>query len=563
MSSVPVALLVKRAEHLHQEGYLAQAEQFYRLALDKGRRNVAALHGLASIARSTGRLSEAHELFAKVARIAPSAESYADLGGTLLCAGQHEDAVQAYRKALTFNASHVLALVGCGTTLLAQAKLDEALACFDKALAVDPVHSDAQQNRAYTLMLLERLDEALAGFDRCLAEYGETASSLIGRGYVLSRLARDDDALASFERACAVNPRSAEAHFRRGNQLKAMRCLREAIAAFDHVIMLVETGQDDATAPTSNLAAAYYNRGICRLWSGDLAGGFADYEWRWQADRGFARSFRSLPQPLWKGEPLDGKAILLHAEQGFGDTVQFCRYAPLVAERGARVILEVPGPLLPLMTGLPGVTQVLAKGGVLPRFDLHCPLLSLPAAFKTDLSTIPAGVPYLNCDSRKLAEWRQKLGPKLKPRIGLAWSGSTVHAQDNARTVSLQQMLPLLDARAEWVSLQRDVRETDAPTLAECRDIVHVGGDLGDFADTAAAMETMDLIIAVDTSVAHLAGAIGKPAWILLPFIPDWRWMLERTDTPWYPTVRLFRQTVPGDWAGVIARMREALDALF
>jgi hypothetical protein len=256
---------------------------------------------------------------------------------------------------------------------------------------------------------------------------------------------------------------------------------------------------------------------------------------------------------------LKGKTILLHGEAGYGDTLQFCRYAKLVAAMGARVILEVQPPLAPLLSNLEGTHQVLPKGGTLPAFDYHCPLLSLPLAFKTDLDTIPADIPYINSDAARVAVWRDKLGKKTKPRIGLVWSGNPKQKNDHNRSLALAELLPLLHDEAEWISLQQEVRAADIELLAQRTEIRHFGEELKDFADTAALIELMDVVVTVCTSVAHLAGAMGKPTWILLCFNADWRWLLDRSDSPWYPTSRLFRQTSIGNWESVVNRMRQEL----
>ncbi|MEQ1935217.1 MAG: hypothetical protein ABL962_15255, partial [Fimbriimonadaceae bacterium] len=265
-------------------------------------------------------------------------------------------------------------------------------------------------------------------------------------------------------------------------------------------------------------------------------------------------------QQLWLGNaPLEGKTILLHSEQGYGDTLHFCRYAKLVAALGARVILEVQPTLLPLLANLEGTHQVIPKGDALPHFDYHCPLLSLPLAFKTDLETIPADIPYVFSDTTHAAMWRDKLGKKTRLRVGLVWSGSPAQANDHNRSIALAQLLPLLHEGVEWISLQQDVRASDAGLLSQRTDIRQFGDQLKDFADTAALVESMDIVVTVCTSVAHLAGAMGKPTWVLLCFNADWRWLLDRADSPWYPTARLFRQPAIGDWTTVISSVSKEL----
>jgi hypothetical protein len=296
---------------------------------------------------------------------------------------------------------------------------------------------------------------------------------------------------------------------------------------------------------------------------GDFATGWREYEWRWE-EKPWKGAKPRFARPEWLGaEPLAGKTLLLYNEQGLGDTLQFCRYAKRAAESGANVVLVVQPQLRSLLAGLEGTTRVLERRSELPAFDCHCPLPSAPLAFKTGLDTIPADIPYIRSDPALVGAWRERLGAKTRPRVGVAWSGNPGHLNDRNRSVALAQMLPLASEEGEWVSLQKDTRAADARVLASRSDIRHFGEALGDFADTAALVEHMDVVVTVDTSVAHLAGAMGKPTWILLPFNPDWRWLLDREDSPWYPTARLFRQPAIGDWASVIARVRDELARLF
>ena len=365
----------------------------------------------------------------------------------------------------------------------------------------------------------------------------------------LHELKRFDDALASYDRALAVRPDYAEALSNRGNTLHELKRFDDALASYDR-----------ALAVRPDYAEAHLNKSLLQLLTGDLEAGWREYEWRWKNEslEGFKRDF---PQPLWLGENgIEGKTILLHSEQGFGDTIQFCRYVPLVAVRGARVLLEVPATLQGVMASFAGVAQVISGKGQLPHIDLHCPLLSLPLAFGTRIESIPANVPYLTVPSEYARNWNFTLGTKRRPTIGLAWSGGQAHKDDHNRSISLRSLLKLLDVNANFVSLQKDVRPDDAAVLKERSDLVHLGDKLKTFSDTAAVISNLDLVISVDTSVAHLAGALAKPVWVLLPFIPDWRWLLDREDSPWYPTARLFRQNAWGDWSGVISRVVSELE---
>jgi hypothetical protein len=294
---------------------------------------------------------------------------------------------------------------------------------------------------------------------------------------------------------------------------------------------------------------------------GDFARGWAGYEWRWKQEQ-VARYKRDYPQPLWRGsESVAGKTILLYAEQGLGDMLQFCRYAGRVAALGAQVVLEAPPALQPLLSGLRGITKVIAQGTTPPTFDVHCPVTSLPLAFNTTADTIPNQVPYLAADRGRAALWLDKLGAKTRPRVGLAWSGNLL--PDPNRSMALADALGLALDGIELVSLQKEVRASDTALLASRRDVRHFGDELKDFADTAALIDAMDMVISIDTSVAHLAGAMGKPLWVMLPYNPDWRWMVEREDCLWYPTARLFRQTAIAQWADVVQRVAAALRERF
>ncbi len=311
-----------------------------------------------------------------------------------------------------------------------------------------------------------------------------------------------------------------DAHNNLGLALMAQGRPEDALACFQRALAI------DPSHPR-----AHAQLGLCRLLMGDFHDGWRQFEWRWHDEplRSHRREFR---QPLWLGEPsIAGKTVLLHAEQGFGDTLQFCRYASLIAAMGATVVLEVPTQLVRLLAGLAGVSKVLAEGENLPPFAYHCPLMSLPLALGTTLASVPAEIPYLWSDPTRVEVWRARLGPHLRPRVGLVWSGSRGHKNDHNRSLTLADLAGLISERAQFVSLQNELRPADVPILEGRSDIRHFGAQLTDFAETAALIDLMDLVITVDTAVAHLAGAMGKPVWILLPFDPDWRWMLGREDS--------------------------------
>jgi ADP-heptose:LPS heptosyltransferase len=259
---------------------------------------------------------------------------------------------------------------------------------------------------------------------------------------------------------------------------------------------------------------------------------------------------------------LQGKTVLLYSEQGLGDTIQFCRYAKLVSELGARVIMEVPGSLKQLMQELEGVDVLIGNGEKSVEFDYHCPFLSLPLAFKTTIETIPSLTPYLFANQKSVKVWSDQLGTKAKPRVGLVWSGNSLHKKDANRSLTLAELLPYLPTHIDYVCLQKELREIDKALLAQQPHIQWFGDALVDFSDTAALCELMDVIISVDTSVAHLAGSLGKTTWVLLPFSPDWRWLLDRLDSPWYPSAQLYRQEAIGNWQGPLEKVKTDLMAL-
>jgi hypothetical protein len=408
-----------------------------------------------------------------------------------------------------------------------------------------PAAATQHFRRGEALRDLGRWEDAAVSYSRAVAEAPRYVEAHCNRGNALQQLERWDEALICYDEAIDISPDLAMLHSNRGVVLKELGRFEESLTSFDRAIAL-----------RPGYATAYFNRAIVLLSQGDLARGFADYEWRWEDKSGSVyKEKRAFAQPRWHGEPLSGKTVLFYSEQGYGDTLQFCRYVPLLAGMGARVILEVRTPLVNLLADLPGVSQLVPLGSPLPAFDFQIPSMSAPLAFKTTLETIPLAERYLMSDPAKVAEWQERLGEKRRPLIGLAWSGNAAHAKDRRRNVGLEQLLAGLPDGIEYVSLQKDMRERDLEVMRAHPELLNVSDGLQDFSDTAALCECMDLVISVDTSVAHLAGALGRPAWILLPFQPDWRWLLERSNSPWYSSVRLYRQAAPDDWRQPLERM--------
>jgi len=577
---------MQQALGAYQRGALAEAERSCRSALESKPDYFEALYFLGIIAGQMGRTREASELFAKAVSVNPlNADACYNLGVALGELGRHAEALASYDRAIALQPEHADAYYNRGVTLSVLGRAPEALESYERAIALKTDYAEAYNNRGIVLDSLQRFEEALASYDRALELRPGYANAHNNRGVTLHHLQRYPEALASHERAVALKPDYAEAYSNRGNVLGDLEQHAEALASFERALWLkpdyadayyhrgnalrelhrhreAAESYERAIALQPDHASAHWNLADCRLLLGDFARGWEEYEWRWKLRPEQGR--RSFQEPLWLGgEPLQGRTILLHGEMGLGDTLLFCRYAAAVAALGARVVLEVQPSLLPLLARLEGVSEALPRGTALPRFDCHCPLMSLPLAFKTELHSIPAAIPYIRADAARVAAWRHRLGEAGRPRVGFVWSGSAALKNDK-RSMALSDMLPLLGDRLEWVSLQKEVRESDALVLAARPRLRQVGNELYDFADTAAVIDLMDLVVTVDTSVANLAGAMGKAVWIMLPFNPhDWRWMLKREDSVWYPTARLFRQPAAGDWASVIQRVAGELSRRF
>jgi tetratricopeptide (TPR) repeat protein len=508
--------LLRRARQAHDAGEIAKAERLYNAVLQYQPQDFDALHGLGRLHCRRGRLDTALVLIQTALQNDPNrADGFSSLGLVFHLLLRLGEALRSYDEGLALDPDNAELLNRRGVALLELRRPHDALQSFERALAVNPDYLDALGNYGNALIKLNRPQEAIAAYDRALAIVPGNAGLLTNRAVALRRLDRPREALMSASSALVANPKFAQARF------------VEAVA---------------------------------RLTLADFAGGWKGYEARWSVGL-LASQRRGFTAPLWLGEEsLDGKTILLHAEQGFGDTIQFVRYAALVAARGAgKIVLEVQRELVPLLTGLAGATVVIARGEPLPAFDVHCPLLSLPLAFATELATIPAQIPYLAPPPARLAAWRDRL-PRRRPLIGLAWSGDPIHDNDLNRSIDLAMLAPTI-ARQDlaFVSLQHAVREGDRPLLERLPNLARLESRFDDFADTAAAVSLVDAVVSVDTAVAHLAGALGKPLLLLLPFAADFRWLRERQDSPWYPTARLYRQPAFGDWDGAIGALRDDL----
>jgi tetratricopeptide (TPR) repeat protein len=542
-----LAQAIEEAVGLYRQGKFTEAEKICNRVLRTQPNWFDALHLLGVLKLQSGKAGAACGHLEQALNLNPaSAQVMSNLGMALAALNRDQEALAILDKAVAIMPGSVEAITNRGNVLTKLGRPADALAAFDAALALAPGFPGALANRGNALAALGRLEEALAQYDAVLATLPSHAETHLNRGSALSALSRAGEALAAFDRALALRPDYVKAHIGRGVARQALNRQREALEDFERAIVLDKSNAD-----------AHHNAALALLTLGDYRRGFEQYEWRWQRS-GMPARRRSFGKPLWLGEyPLARKRIFVAAEQGLGDCIQFARYVPLLARAGAAVVLEAPPPLCSLFARIEGVTTVVARGDALPDFDVYCPAGSLPRALRTELSSIPADIPYLRASETHIAKWRERIERLPQPRIAVAWAGSADHVNDRNRSLQLRQMAPLLALNTGVISIQRDLRAADADELRRQSTLTHVGDALADFDDTAAVVTLVDLVITVDTSVAHLAGALGRPTCVLVPFWPDWRWMLERADTPWYPTVRLCRQPKAGDWESVIAQVAD------
>ena len=562
----------------HQAGRMQAATAIYREALRAEPGNTDALHLLGVIEQQLGKHEEAIRLIEQAIAAAPGRpEFHNNLGEACRALGRMADAERSYRAALALDADFAAANGNLGNVLLAQERLREAEKSFRRAAALEPGNPEFHHNLAVALHGTGRLHEAETSCRTTLALRPEMAEAHSILAIVLLELGRLEEAEQSARRAIALTPGFAEAHNILGNTLRelgrldeAEKSCRQALAlkpdfaeAHNHLaVVLFALGRMDEAERSYRQSIAYkpdyteahVNLSQLCLLRGDFAGGWKEYTWRWK------RSDMALPdipeRTLWRGtEDLKGKTILLLAEQGLGDTIHFARYAPLVAARGAKVIVEVPRVLAPLMAGTPGIGRVIAsEGGPQPAADYVCPLLSLPHAFRTTLADIPPPLPHLHSVQARGEDWRDDLkGKKGEKLVGLCWRGNPNYAGDRFRSIPLALLEPLLKIPGlRFVSLQKELHADELALVKPLRGFVHQGED---FRSTAEIIAGLDMVISVDTVWAHWAGTIGKPVWLMISHPPHWCWLLGRDDSPWYPSARLFRQPASGDWKSVIGNV--------
>lgn len=611
----------------HQAGRFAEAENGYRQILAHDPTNVAAWHLLGRLANRIGQHDSAVECLRQALNIRPNyAAAHCDLGTVLEARGEWDQAVASYRRALALAPDDEEAHFNLGNVLLKQGAIREAEASFRRAIAVDPGLVDARISLGGVLSQKGEMGEASDHFRQALAVAPANARALFGMGFVLQQQGDWQEAIQYYVRAVQSEPNHTDSYFnlgtifeeveqheeaavyyRRvldldpghvmatnnlGHLMWKMGCLDEAESLLHHALSLdpgcaaafhnlgIVHGErrawsaslsylDRAIELDPNLAQAHLNRAHRWLLHGAFEQGWAEYEWRWKTP---TMPMSLFVQPQWKGESLAGKTILIHTEQGVGDTLQFIRYVPIVKQRGASVIVQCRPALKKLLGSCRGIDQLFADGEELPPFNYHSPLMSLPGIVNTRLETIPAEIPYLFADPALVATWRRKLVEAIASRgardprgeflIGINWHGRGGNRIHRERDIPWQMFAPLAKLPGvRVVSLQKGPDPSESSAIA--LDMIDFGDEMdatsGAFMDTAAIVMNLDLIITSDTAIPHLAGALGAPVWLALKDVPDWRWLLERSDSPWYPTMRLFRQRRSGDWAGVFGEIQAAL----
>jgi len=601
-----------------QQGKLADGERIYADILRQHPNQFDALHGLGLIAAQTGRTERAVELFRKAIKSnSKVASAHRNLGIALKELRRSKDALLSFDKAIALKPDYAECYGSRGLALQDLKRPAEALVAFEKAIELKTYFPEAHYNRGVALQELNRPADAVIAYEKAIELKPFFPEAFYNRGVALELLMRPAEALLSYDRAIALNPRFAEAHTARGNILQEQRRLEESLVSHEKAIALKPDYSegynnrsitlmylmrpaealmscDKAIALSPDYAKAYNNRGNILqdlgrheealvafeksialkpdyfeahsnkshllLLLGRLDEGWRLYESRKKIANAVAA--RSYSRPLWLGgEDITGKTLFIWWEQGFGDTIQFCRYAKLVESKGAKVIMSVQEPLRDLLKQISPTIEIIPENEDPDDFDYHCPLMSLPLALGTTLANIPAERGYLKADTGLRAVWEARLGPKTKPRIGVAWSGSSAHKIYN-RSMTLEPFLALLGPDADWICLQKEISADDHAMLRQDGRIAFLGDDIRDFSNTAALIDLMDLVITIDTSVAHLAGAMGKPVWLLLPYNANWRWLLDRNDSPWYPSARLFRQREIANWPRLIEEVKNELRAI-
>jgi tetratricopeptide (TPR) repeat protein len=497
-----------------------------------------------------GELRAAETSYQEAIALTPDdAELHATLGVLRMALGQPQYALESFEMAIRLRPDFARVYSNRAQAEAQLGLVAEARVSHDRATLLEPRDAQIHFNRGAFLSDLREWQAAAESYQAALALKPDYPDAYCNLGLSQQEMGQADLARASYARALAINPELAAVLNNRGNLFRSSKQFEEALSDYR-----------EALALDPDHVEAHFNNGQLALLQGNFSMGWPEYEWRGLIEEAKAYSPKKRAEPAWFGKTsLNGKRIILHAEQGLGDTIQFCRYASMVAALGARVTLEVQPALQELLADLEGVSELALAGSPLPPADFQCSIMSLPGAFKTTLDTIPCRVPYIQADPQRIRRWQEILGPRKRPRVGLTWSGNPRQRNDHNRSMTLSHLVAHLPREFEYYCVQKEVRERDQDILRSCPFINVCGPQLENFADTAALLQMLDLVLSVDTSIAHLSGALGKPTWILLCYLPDWRWLLDRSDCPWYPTANLYRQPAAGDWDSITSKVGKDL----
>ena len=568
---------------------------FFQKSLDIDDGKALHHYNLATALYTLGRKEEASKSIDNALKIEPDniqiqqfstkittdyADEHYNLGVTLHSQGKIEQAIPNYQKAIAIQADHGEADQNLVAALLELGRAEAAVASLEQAVAIQPDNALAHNNLGVIFATLNRYSDAIASYQNAIALQADYAQAHYNLGSVFDKQGNFAAAIASYNRAITLKPDYAQAHNNIGNSLKSQNRLDAAIASYQAAIAIdpdfveahcnlgvalhkqgnltaaIASGQK-AIAINPDYAQAHHNLGLSLLLLGDMEAGLREYEYRWQCPGHASYNYQ---RPQWLDSRLDGETILIHQEQGFGDNIQFIRYVELLKQKGAQVAFICPEPLLTIFQTVKGIDHLLAKSDSIPHWDCHIPLLSLPLLFGTTMATIPAKTPYLYCDPVRVAKFRKHLANLKGFKVGIAWRGNPDFIDDKNRSVGPTALAKLLDIeQCSFISLQKEPEDGDLQEFAGRKNFYDISSHLKDFADTAAVMANLDLVISSDTSIVHLAGALALPVWVLLMHVPDWRWLLNRADNPWYPKMRLFRQPSPNSWQPVVAAVEKNL----
>jgi tetratricopeptide (TPR) repeat protein len=613
--------LFTQALGLHETGRLSEAEALYRQILSREARHAGALHflgvmadqtghreaalqligesivlrpnwaeahcNLGNVLRALGRVEEAIKAYQRAIALQPGfAEAYANLGNALSDTGNEQEAISAYRQAVKLKPQYGQGHYNLGNALMKAGRMNEAINAYQRSIQLCPMLAEAHYNLGTALRAEGALEESASACRRAVAIKPDYADAWNNLGLALHAIGKTEEAIAAFRKAVQIRIGFAEAHVNLGNALKDAGTLDQALEAYQAALQAEPTLYDvysnignlyrergripeaidvfrKALTISPDSGDLHHNYACTLLLSGDYHQGWKEYEWRWKMP-GFPSRVRDFWQPKWDGSDLAGRTLLLHTEQGLGDAVQFIRYVDMLSAADGQIVIECQPELKRLFSNRWPKCMIIARGENIPQFDIHCPLLSLPAVLGTTLETIPACVPYLIADHESILSWKPCIARYTASlSVGLVWSGNKAHKNDRNRSLSLSHFGPLAGIKGvTFASLQKGDSANQVINPPNGMDLIDYAPQLHDLADTAALISSLDLVITADTAVAHLAGALAKRVWVLLPYAPDWRWMLNRPDSPWYPTMRLFRQTRAGDWSGVIDNVRDELNRL-